>query len=956
MASNFIIKVKQDPGTFTYNGKTYNTATEFQKFANGVPMKIYVSTKKNDISFSDIAKPGDYKLIGDFIVGGTGDLIFKNQDLTVNFSDYPSLLLAYKLKDDYSVAVKGWGKVINQTGTKAAGNEFIFVHKLFEDLINTENKDDELHLRFGVYQSISLYSWTAQEVYGDQSYTFDSGKATNGSPVSFTMPGTTTLTPPASKEFNGYWTREYSDYQPWGTVTFTMPAQDYNFIFAPSWKNIVYTFILELHSNDDNATFTQNNDSIYQLSETSTEMSYSFTNVPRPVFTGYTFEGWYTSSTDANNPDKTSSITDLTRTLSISNGTSVKETLYAGWKKNISRWCYNVDGSSRLDNTAFYPKRKFIGTYSIEIPTTNFNDKGPGDSSTTTWGGWTDADGSVVQKSIDYALIATDPIKLYSSWKVKPKLKITYDPGEGTFPSGTQTTYTTTATGQLDYTYSVQGKFTTLSHSIIAHLPTKTNYLFEGWSYNGSTYSYGDSISLTVTAAEAIKEITLTAIYGKKYNLTINYSGYTKSDTTGYLNSLASNASLALNNIPTPTHSGTQDYFKGWYDSNKSSYYYKIENNTKPSIPLNRYLNDSTRVVTVTLGEKWYYERYVKLDFVWEAPSDSTGEQQGDFPTDTTLTFAPNTTNDENKAETIDLSQYTTPTVKSGKYVFNGWSVSSGTLDGDKLKITTANSHHSAPLTITLKPTWKSGYLLKIDYQQGTLKGGDEIKTIPSGTQIIEDPVGTKTLQHTIPNTTPVTTKEYNIFTGYLGSDDKTYKPGNTVSVKFTEDGDRAKTFTLTAQWIPQYILEITYNKNAGSITNIQGSPPEKQTIKQNKGQQDMIDPTKFSVELKFGENSGLSHDEWEVAGWDEETSPETPKYTPNNPNYTYDFSKSPNTYKKQQTLYAFWEEAGYVWIYTSAGWKRAQPWIYCKKGSETTPSWHKARPWIFDGSEWKHT
>jgi hypothetical protein len=61
----------------------------------------------------------------------------------------------YPIEEKYSVAVKGYGKNKDLTTIKKAGNGFILLHKLFKSTVT--GLDDELHLRFGVYEDITYY-------------------------------------------------------------------------------------------------------------------------------------------------------------------------------------------------------------------------------------------------------------------------------------------------------------------------------------------------------------------------------------------------------------------------------------------------------------------------------------------------------------------------------------------------------------------------------------------------------------------------------------------------------------------------------------------------------------------------------------------------------------------------------------------------------------------------------
>ena len=127
--------------------------------------------------------------------------------------------------------------------------------------------------------------------------------------------------------------------------------------------------------------------------------------------------------------------------------------------------------------------------------------------------------------------------------------------------------------------------------------------------------------------------------------------------------------------------------------------------------------------------------------------------------------------------------------------------------------------------------------------------------------------------------------------------------------------------------------------------------------MEQNSTQPNMTAPRKFSVPLKFCEDTGLSHDEWEVAGWSTTASATTPDYTPDNPTYTYEFPENPTNYTHEQTLYAFWEETGYGWIYVddTKKWVKAQPWIFEQK-ADGTYDWIKVKKiWIHNGTEWKY-
>lgn len=271
----------------------------------------------------------------------------------------------------------------------------------------------------------------------------------------------------------------------------------------------------------------------------------------------------------------------------------------------------------------------------------------------------------------------------------------------------------------------------------------------------------------------------------------------------------------------------------------------------------------------------------------------------------------------------------------------------------------------STAKSLTLTPVWQQYYILTITYQQGTLVGGDTLDDFPGGKNNYVQTVkssSNKIVTFNLETKKPTTSKEYNIFQYYsvtksggtLVSGGKTNPStiSNGAACTYTfPNNERSATITLTANWQSQYIFTVNFYKNN---SNASGTSPVTKTDKKLKTLTNP--PTSYTLEIpiEYGETPfGFSRTDYEVTAWSKSTSGSNPI---TDEKITWEVNTSGTTYGKTINLYAIWEEAGYAWIYTSAGWKKAQPWIYCQIGSETTPSWHKARPWIFDGTEWKHT
>ena len=338
--------------------------------------------------------------------------------------------------------------------------------------------------------------------------------------------------------------------------------------------------------NTYTTTFEPNGGSVSPTTKTVTYGA-SYGDMPTPERTGYTFAGWYTSSSGG------SKVTDATSVTIAS-----AHTLYAHWTANTYTVTFDANGGS------VSPTSKTV-TYD-----STYGDMPTATRTGYTFDGWYNAS-SGGSKVTDATSVTTDSDHtLYAHWTAKTytvtfnsngagveptSRTVTYDSSYGDMPTLTRTGYTfagwyTSSSGGSKVT-DATSVTTASAHTLYAHwtgntyvvdfdanggsvsppsktvtygatygslpTPTRTGYSFDGWytAASGGT---------KVTSATSVTTASVHTLYahwtGNTYTVTFDpYLGSVSptSKTVTYDSTYGS--------LPTPTRTGYS--FDGWYTS-----------------------------------------------------------------------------------------------------------------------------------------------------------------------------------------------------------------------------------------------------------------------------------------------------------------------------------------------------------------------------------------------------
>ena len=365
--------------------------------------------------------------------------------------------------------------------------------------------------------------------------------------------------------------------------------------------------------------------------------------MPVPTRTGYTFAGWYTSSSGG---------TQVTSTTQITSTSS--QTLYARWTTATYKVTLNATGGTITSNNGW--------TSSGSTATKNLtytSQYGPLPTPTKAgyiFAGWyTSTSGGTKITETSRVTTATSH-NLYARWTVS-SYKVIANPTGGTITS----TSSWTITGSSAYKYVTYN-----SQYGILPTPTKAGYTFAGWY---TSTSGGTKIeSSTKVTATSIQTIYARWTAGT-YNVTANANGGRISSTSSWTGS----GSTAIKNIVygsqygiLPTVSRTGYTFAGWYTSASGG----------------TQITSTTRVTSVsshTIYAKWTANTY---RMVANANGGSISSTSGWTGTGASAT----------KVLTFDSAYGPLPTPTRTGYTFAGWytGVSSGTQVTASTKLTSA--------------------------------------------------------------------------------------------------------------------------------------------------------------------------------------------------------------------------------------------------------------------------
>jgi uncharacterized repeat protein (TIGR02543 family) len=340
-------------------------------------------------------------------------------------------------------------------------------------------------------------------------------------------------------------------------------------------------------------TYNANGGSGVPSSQTKTHDVALTLSSTKPTRTGYTFQGWATSST----------ATSATYQSSGSYTANSAATLYAVWKANTYTVKYNANGGSgaMFDSVHIYDT-------STALSANAFTRTG------YTFQGWaTSATGSVAytDKQSVSNLTSTNgaTVTLYAVWKANPTYTVSYNANGGSEAPSSQT------------------KTHDIALTLSSTKPTRTGYTFQGWSkYSDATSAtYQSSGSYTANSTVTLYAVWKANTYTVKYNA--NGGSGTMADsshTYGMICGLSAN-----------TFTRTGYTFQGWATSATGSVAYAdrqsvfAENEvitTSPTptdnIPPEKWLLGSSQTgnsIEATNTELYTTNSSVTLYAVWKA-------------------------------------------------------------------------------------------------------------------------------------------------------------------------------------------------------------------------------------------------------------------------------------------------------------------------------------------------
>ncbi|MBE6688895.1 MAG: hypothetical protein E7588_06410 [Ruminococcaceae bacterium] len=241
----------------------------------------------------------------------------------------------------------------------------------------------------------------------------------------------------------------------------------------------------------------------------------TYGTLPTPTRTGYTFNGWYTSSSGG---------TQITSNSIVN--TSADHTLYAQWTPNTYTITFNANGGT----TPTASKTVTYGSTYGTLPTPT--------RSGYTFDGWFTAASGGTKATSATTMSTVGDRTLYAHW-TPSTYTVTYNANGGTNAPAVQT--------------KTHGVNLTLS----AAYPTRTGYIFQGWSTSASgSVVYGAGANYTANANATLYAVWLPT------NLTVYF------DANGGTNSTSSKVvtyTSTYGTLPTPTKTGYS--FNGWYTS-----------------------------------------------------------------------------------------------------------------------------------------------------------------------------------------------------------------------------------------------------------------------------------------------------------------------------------------------------------------------------------------------------
>lgn len=638
----------------------------------------------------------------------------------------------------------------------------------------------------------------------------------------------------------------------------------------------------------------------------------SYTNGSlQPTRTGYTFQGWATSSSGSVAYSSAQAALDAGYT----------GTLYAVWKINTYTFTY-MPGSYAASGQSSFTSTYNYSSSSVSLSTNYFTGGEKSNTKQTYTLTCNCSNGSFsngsttaqVDSDYDYYIITYNQ----TGWQVN---------NNSVNSSTSVSSYPVTA-NRTFYPYwgstSSSYKWGTITLTTPSESPTRTGYTFQSWRATDNNTSYGVNTSITQTSSAGYTSKTLYAIWSANahtltYNPGLYCSGTASSQTIYYGNTVT----LKSNTYYTgKTYNGsTQTYYTN-YNCNNGSF-----------------SNGAT--TTSTSGTTYVQYQYVQNG--WHTTNDMTGGTK--YTTsfvagDSDLTLYPyiaSTTNNGYQ-QNITFTILAAPT-RTG-YSFKGWNTnSSGTgttyQPGDTITYTASSANFA---NVQLYAIWSQN-TYTINYLQGdaTTRGTptsqtancNESTTLATGS-------GWKKNNTTANSTTYTTT--YYLQGGVLNSWNypSSYNSGthDTYGTYYTCSSTAYDTISYTLNgWATSsggskvYNLGGTYSQTGTSSKNLY--PAWSSTSVHTYAQRQVPKVSRVGYVLK---------------GWSTSSSGDI----------VYAADAAIENADNSKTLYAIWEPEWTVKIHNGTSWNNYHVWIYT--GATTNSGWQQAIPYIYNGSTWKLT
>jgi uncharacterized repeat protein (TIGR02543 family) len=365
-----------------------------------------------------------------------------------------------------------------------------------------------------------------------------------------------------------------------------------------------------------------------------------------PTRTGYTFSGWTCAELNVSTP---------TKPLVVPTTATANLNVYAAWAPVTYTVTYTLNGGTiplPNPNPATY-----------DVTSAAFTLKNPVKPGYT-FTGWTGSNGVTAQTTVTVPTGSTDNKTYTANWSINT-YTITYLPNGGT-----------AASSPNKATYQITEVPFNINTTAAANQPTRTGYLFDGWTGHNITVPT-KTIPVTVNSFAVQGEpenLTYTAQWSPEpYTITYTMNGGTNhaSNPSGY------NITSAAITLQAPTRAGYT--FAGWTGSNGNT------PQTSVTIPAG------------STGNKTYMAN-------WTAINYAISYKDTDGTTTITAPGAPAQYNDSELPKT-----FTSTPVKAG-YTFTGWtgtgaSGASVTIPAGTLGALTYIANWTAnPYTITFNP------------------------------------------------------------------------------------------------------------------------------------------------------------------------------------------------------------------------------------------------------------